>query len=96
MSDLVKRLRTKHFFSDSVMASRMPEDEMAIDIMRSERKEAADHIEVLEAALRNVVEANTRFDDGKLRDTDYGQGIAVGLAVAAKIARAALAPEQDK
>jgi hypothetical protein len=53
------------------------------------------HIEALEATLRDIAATPERFDDGK-RDTDYGQGILKGLTTAADIARAALAPEQDK
>jgi hypothetical protein len=50
-ADIVERLRVIHFFSDSVMAARMLGDELAIDIMRAERKEAADMIE----SLRRIV-----------------------------------------
>jgi pyruvate formate-lyase activating enzyme-like uncharacterized protein len=62
---------------------------------RADYTEAAARIEALEAALREIRLAPMRFDDGK-RDSRYAQGILKGLNSAAEIARAALAPEQDK
>ena len=59
--------------------------------------DAADRIEVLEAALREIETAPVRFDDGSLGkiDVPYGRGIIKGLESSAEIARAALAPEQN-
>jgi hypothetical protein len=47
--DIAFRLRIVHYFSDDVMAARLPQDQMVIDIMRAERKEAA--VEIMR--LRN-------------------------------------------
>ena len=60
--------------------------------------EAADRIEALEAALREIETAPVRFDDGSLGkiDVPYGRGIIKGLESSADIARAALAPKHDE
>jgi hypothetical protein len=60
MSDIVERLEMVRFFSDDVMAVRLPQDEAVIDLYRSERKEAAAEIRRLRATidqLRSVVGA---------------------------------------
>ena len=51
MSDIVERLEMVHFFSDSIMAARLPQDEAVIDLYRAERKEAAAEITRLRATI---------------------------------------------
>ena len=78
MSDLVKRLREREKFAREEITATSLGDALHFE-------EAADRIEALEAALREI-------SDLRYRDMDGGM-MAYAMS---RVARTALAPKQDK
>ena len=63
MSKFTDRLRIVRYFSDEIMAARMPADEDLIFNLRKDRKDAAAIIDEMEILLRDVTNSLAKFVD---------------------------------